>query len=338
MPRDPRLLTTRDFDYYRPSGVPAAKVLRETLNDDLTAPLGWQHLVRLSLLDHPARLRVLQRCRQVPYSPRQRRLLVLLAVRKAAVALDTDTLSEEQYMRVRRRLRRLPPHQQTAVWLPTAGGLQRLVEGDWSDVLTAARLPTLAPGARQPPEPPNLQGLPIVDAVVCFYRINGYMPSRTTLEDFMADCNARLANQQRGVPWAAYLQQARDRLQAEGRAVGSRGPRPGQAVIYRLPPGSVVPGAPPARRNRKTTVTRLRCMTALRHFVVEQRRAGRPVTRAEYLVWRRGTDWPAPSSFAKRGGGFGHMLKQVAGRSEWVPHTPEERQLKRAVETDRTSE
>ena len=80
---------------------------------------------------------------------------------------------------------------------------------------------------------------------------------------------------------------------------------------FTVPPGGRIPGALPQRRNRRRTVTRDRCRRAIALFVSDQREAGMSVSRQAYLCWRRGTEWPAPSSMA-RFGGYAAIMREVS--------------------------
>jgi hypothetical protein len=282
--------------------------LRAILNDGLGAPLSWQEVVELSTQDHKARLMELRRRRCLPTSPLNQRALVHLAVRIVARALSARTLSEADYERGRQRVRRARGSRPAGL-LPPADELKTLAAGPWRDVLVIAGLeltagrPNVSVDGREP-------GLPISEAAAFFCTLNGFLPSRTTLEDFMAACNARLANQQRGRPWASYLDEAREALRRAGRRPPESGPRPGRPISYRLPADRVVPGAPPARENRRLPATRHRCVEGLRQFVAHQHRAGLHADRPAYSDWRRGKAWPAPSSM-DQWGGFAVLLGQV---------------------------
>jgi len=235
----------------------------------------------------------------VELTARERSVVVFCAVRRAALLLGTETVSERDYRRALTILRAAGGQER----LPHPRRLKRLVGGGWEQVLRVALLPmpdTPIPAAK--PAAQALPGMAVVEAIAWFWQVNRQFPSRTTLERFMHACDARLANAQTGVAWHRYLDEARVLLAQQGYAPDDGQPQHGRRVSFAVPPGARIPGAAPQRHNRRGAVTRDRCLEALRRFTAEQRRAGQPLSRAHYLRWRRGTRWPAPSSMSSFGG------------------------------------
>lgn len=239
-------------------------------------------------------------------------LLVFCALRRALLLLGMDTVSEYEYRRATRILR--AQRDDGEVRLPHPRRLKRLADGDWAQVLRVALLPVPEPAPPSDPdeviELASQPGMPVTDAIAEFWRNNGEFPSRTTLERFMSACDARLANPAAGVPWHVHLDQARELLRQEGREPSDAQPKHGRPVSFRVPPGARIPGALPQRTNRRRPATRVRCLQALDQFASEQLAAGLPLSRDAYLQWRRGTDWPSPSSMTRHGG-FVVLMQQV---------------------------
>jgi hypothetical protein len=239
---------------------------------------------------------------------RSRYLLVFCAVRRAALVFAADSLSERDYQRARAIVKADPDER--GMPLPHPRVLKRAVRGDWASVMRIAQMPPPPARRAQDTEIAAAPGMPVEDAIVCFWTLNREFPSRTTLERFMAACDARLANPRAGVPWRVYLDRARELLRLAGHEPGDRRPMHGRRVSFAVPPGGRIPGALPQRRNRRRQVSRERCRRALALFVSDQREAGRSISRQAYLRWRRGTEWPAPSSMA-RFGGFAAIIREV---------------------------
>jgi hypothetical protein len=246
---------------------------------------------------------------------RDRCLLVFCAVRRAALVLGADTISEHDYERARAILHAAGPQDAGLRGrLPHARRLKRIVGGDWQQVLRVALLPTPAATGTGPQTVERVaeRGMAVAEAIAWFWQVNRQFPSRTTLERFMAACDARLTNPQAGVAWHHYLDHARELLRQQGHAPDDRPPRHGRPVRFTVPPDARIPGALPQRHNRRHAVTHARCVEALRRFSAEQRATGQPVTRAHYLRWRRGTRWPAPSSMSAFGG-FSALRERADG-------------------------
>jgi len=238
---------------------------------------------------------------------RSRHLLVFCAARRAALVLAADTVSERDYRRTRAIVKADPDER--AMPLPHPRTLKRLVRGDWAAVLRVALLPPVQ--QRQNATLATAPGMPVEDAIASFWTLNGEFPSRTTLERFMAACDARLANPLAGVRWHSYLDRARELLRLAGYDPDDAPPAHGRRVSFTVPPGGRIPGALVQRRNRRRQVSRERCRRALALFVSDQREAGMSISRRAYLRWRRGTEWPAPSSMA-RFGGFAAIIREVS--------------------------
>ncbi len=236
-------------------------------------------------------------------------LLAFCALRRGALVLAAETVSEREYRRARAIVKADPDER--GMPLPHPRTLRRLVRGDWSAVLRVALLPLPHAERTDAPELATARGMPVEDAIVCFWTLNGEFPSRTTLERFMAACDARLANAPAGVLWRVYLDRAIELLRSAGHEPGDIRPVHGRRVSFTVPPGGRIPGALPQRRNRRRPVTADRCRRAIALFISDQREAEKSMSRQAYLRWRRGTDWPAPSSMA-RFGGFGAIVREVS--------------------------
>jgi len=313
-----RWLTMRRYDMHSGEGMPTAKALRAKLNEDLAQPLSWPEIVALAQRSPRDRLLELRARGRRPPSPRARRLLVFYGLRKVALALGAETLTADQYRRGRLRvMRKVPGSAKQPEWLPTVDDVLAAA-GNWEGALRIAKL---QPTPDRPPKKIRAtdSGMAIPEAVARFCELNDFLPSRTTLEQFMADCGARLANQRPGVPWSEYLNDAAALMQARGQAAPRVKPRSGRQVEYRLPRGGSISGAPQARSYRSGTVTLPRCEAALKEFL--RGRDPRQATRAKYLRWQVGTEWPAPSSF-RQYGGFADVRRRVLTLNPWLPSQP----------------
>lgn len=307
---------------------PTARAIVMRLNSRGPRHLTWRHWLEIARGDAAQRRAALTAQQRSEATCPLSDARVRYALQRVARHLAVETLTPDEYdqgcneLAGRDRRRRRGEPGKLVELLPTSGQLQQ--GRAWRSALRVGGLQLPAPRERRYHSGAiHAGGMPQVDAQLAFFSVNGRLASLKTLQRFMSDCGAALADWLDDRPYSDCYDEAERRLRQDGHQDPVERPRrgyhsgPGRPVTYELPPGRVIPGAPPSAAAPGVKLTaderrehlRGRCLDGLRAFLdwLAVERPGVRPTQKRYLIWRRGTRWPAPSAF-QQFGGFAAML------------------------------
>jgi hypothetical protein len=291
--------------------VPTGSAILQRLNHGRQARITWPSLVRAALGTEDEQ-------RQLVATGQRSEALslpddaIFLAVR-IAQRETTDPLTPDEYERVRAALLTKRRGEQRALFemmLPTANQLIRGA-GSWQRVLLIGGdansdevgEPEAAPddeprkARRRPARARRLTGMPVIEAICWFARLQGSLPSADDVRWFGRKHGIGI--QQPSRPWREHVAAARAILATEGIELEHDLAPPAhrrRETGERLP-DEVIAGA--ARRGRWKDLDA--CARALVDFWATLPVRQEP-TQAGYRRWATGKPYPAPNTFEKHGG------------------------------------
>lgn len=313
--KDPRAVTTRAFNRikdavaveYGYGHIPQAHEICRQLADASGKPFPWRALLEAVFSDVDlARLQVQrQSVTPIDVSEYLREEHVYYALNRAAQLLGQRSLLPDEYEAaraelIRRDRRRFRHGGHLEHLLPTVSQILSLCD-DWDAALV---LSDLEPRPREVFIRPTV---PLVDALVRFYKQTGGWCSSDTIYRYARDLNFPL--QSRGkMQWHDYIASAAVALRAEGIEPVEYNRRE-LIRVYEIP-ATAGEGELPRYGKYAWRDNKSGCLRALKEFKAECRRRKMPTTSASYRILTKGrTDWPGIGAF-KHHGGFRVLLKE----------------------------
>jgi predicted transcriptional regulator len=315
--QEPRRVTTRAFNAIKDEvaakhgygHIPQAHEICRQLAGVNGKPFPWRGLLDVVFSDIDlTRLQVQrQAATQIQVSEYLREEHVYYALNRAAQLLEQCSLLPDEYEHARAELIRRDRSRfrhggHLEHLLPTVSQILSLTGDDWDAALVLA---DLAPRPRKVFIRPSV---PLVDALVRFYKQTGGWCSSDTIARYARDLKFPLQNRG-GIHWHEYIAGAITALHAEGIAPVEYDRRK-LIRVYEIP-AKAGDGELPRYAKFQWKEQRSACLRALKEFKAECRRRKMPVTTASYRILSKGrTDWPG-SGALQHHGGFRALLKEA---------------------------
>lgn len=338
-PDRPQSTTQRQFDRARedeeaPEGCPSASAVYQRF----AGRVSWGQIKALALSGKSDFNRDLGTVDRQPAARHLTERHVFFALRRVAMHLQVEVLSRVEYMNGRaaliaRDVRRNGKDAPLSELLPNADQIVRVLRAERKEDLAASPLDPWdyalsLVGLSPPPVGPSalpvreVTGWSVPQTLAAFYELHLTLPNREPFRLWVAACDIRM--QDLSVKrWGDWLDDAEQLLVEQGypEPIKRSAKRPGFEVV--VPEGGIE-GAPTrtATREAETKNDEDRCITGLWVWL-SGLHASDKRTRTEYLAWRRGTRWPAPSKFDDYGGFTELSAKAEAKLREEGPAGPD---------------
>jgi len=335
--KDPTRVTTRAFNALKDEvaanlgygHIPQAHEICRQLADASGKPFPWRELLEVVFSATDIDRLQVQRQSVTPLDVSEylREEHVYYALNRAAQLLEQRSLLPDEYEHarselIRRDRQRFRHGGHLEHLLPTSWQILSLCGDDWDAALAMADLePRPRKGFIRPT-------VPLVDALVRFYKQTGGWCSSDTIARYARDLKFPLQNRG-GTRWHVYIAGAAEALRTEG-IEPVEYDRHNLIRVYEIP-ANAGEGELPRYAKYQWKEQKSACLRALQEFKAECRLRKMPTTSASFRILTKGrTDWPNTSVF-RHHGGFRALLKE-AGRPGAIKRAEAEEAARRSPE------
>jgi len=302
-PREPELVTQREFDAARPSlGIPDCPSARQICTRLRT---GWPALLELVCDPTRSPTRAQEAAEREEPAWHLDNRWIHYALNKVARERGADSLSDIEYQWTRDLLISRDAHR----WKHGGLAIETLPSRSQISVFCGSWAKACQLAGLAPPERGGLTtGLPLPKAIDQFIEATGYLCSYNQLDEFAAEFDFALALKKKGGKWSTELAAAAKLRAERGSSMPSEYWPKSQPLEYVNPPAEI-PGAAP--RNRRDYWTKPLVLAAFRGYLAAKPPTVRPTT-ADYKSRRAlHPHWPALSR-TQQFGLFHQLLKEAA--------------------------